>query len=610
MKIVSQLIVQRMYLNIFREDKIISGMSMFSGRFQSITILFVLLLFGSLGALVLAHNNSTTQQEYSFSQVKNTITTTTAKVISTVSIQNSLRPAIAVDANDNIHTVWEDTTNYASAGNDVDILYRMWNATTLTWETTGVLSSESGGNSGEPEIAADELGNIHLAWRDVSNILSSGGDWDIFYKIYNATTHTWTTTEIASTESGANVVWLDLFAKNGIAYITWQDASNMVSDGIDQDIFFKQRFPNGTWTPVELVSSESTGHSRFPEIFVDNNLNIHITWGDSTDLSSGTDEDIFYKKKDSVTGIWSTTEVISTESTFTAWRSRVVVDDTQNIHLVWHDDMDNLLSSGLDRDIFYKVWNASLGSWSSLVLVSSESTSDSHVPELLIDNKNNLHFVWFDSTDISSNGVDQDVFYKVYYSAANAWSNVEVVSKDSSGDSWRSAAAFDSQYKIHIVWMDRSVDYGGSGLDFDILYSMIYDPDLIAELSVLSAPNDKIYQINTTGHELTWVLQDDNVSSPFYSITQNGTDIQNGSWSSEAAITTNIDGLTLGVYEYRLNATDGLGNYVQNLVIVTVVEELDTAFDFGDFIINMVFGVLIAASVVMLSMTFSGRRKK
>jgi hypothetical protein len=73
--------------------------------------------------------------------------------------------------------------------------------------------------------------------------------------------------------------------------------------GADADIFYKSR-DSSSWTTTEIVSTESTAHSEWPSIYRDNLGTIHFAWGDMTDYSgAGTDNDIFYKNYSTSGGI-------------------------------------------------------------------------------------------------------------------------------------------------------------------------------------------------------------------------------------------------------------------------------------------------------------------
>ncbi|MHA1465288.1 MAG: hypothetical protein ACTSQ2_09380, partial [Candidatus Heimdallarchaeaceae archaeon] len=151
-----------------------------------------------------------------------------------------------------------------------------------------------------------------------------------------------------------------------------------------------------------------------------------VAWKDYTDISgSGTDLDIFYKYKLSG-GSWSTSEVVSTESTATSSKPKIAVDSEDKLHLIWADSSD-ISGAGTDNDIFYKS-KPSGGSWSSLEIVSSESTGMSELPDIFIDISDNVHLVWRDFTDYLGSGSDDDVFYKRKLAQSGLWSVTEVVS--------------------------------------------------------------------------------------------------------------------------------------------------------------------------------------
>ncbi len=71
---------------------------------------------------------------------------------------------------------------------------------------------------------------------------------------------------------------------------------------------------------------------------------------------------------------------------------------------------------------------------------------------------------------------------------------------------------------------------------------------------VLNSPTDVSYQEGETGNSITWIPTDDNPT--IYTITQNGTQIASGSWSSGNPITINVDGLSPDLYIYKITVYD------------------------------------------------------
>ncbi len=406
------------------------------------------------------------------------------EVVSTESTGNSYHPSIAVDGTGNVHVAWEDWTDYGGSGTDNDIFYKCWNATTGTWKTIEVVSTESMGDSYSPTIAADGFGNVHVAWYDLSDYGGSGTDWDIFYKRWNATTGTWSgfinTTDVISTES------TDLSRKPSLAvdssgnvHVAWEDCTDYGGSGTDNDIFYKcWNTSTSSWTTTVLISTESTGNSYNPSIAVDGSENVHVAWYDLTDYGgSGTDKDIFYKRWNA-TGIWSgfinTTDIVSTESSNDSWLLAIAVDGSGNVYVAWCD-LTDYGGSGTDPDIFYKCWNTTTGIWNTTEVVSTESTGISFHPTIAVDGSGNVHVAWMDYTDYEGAGTDRDIFYKRRNAITGIWSGYvnasDVVSTESTGQFYNSSPtiAVDTTGNVHVAW-DDSTNYGGSGTDHDIFY--------------------------------------------------------------------------------------------------------------------------------------------
>jgi ribosomal protein L31 len=394
-------------------------------------------------------------------------------VVSTESTGYSYYPSIATDDLGNVHVVWTDETDYLSAGGDYDIFYKLWNATSSSWTTTEVVSTESTADSEFPSIATDSSGDLHIAWHDDTNYDSSGSDQDIFYKSWDKSTNTWSTTEVVSTEStaasGYCSISIDILDN---VHITWQDNSNYDSSGSDQDIFYKRWDTSSlSWTTTEVVSTESTSTSRDPSVSTDASGCMHVAWSDITDYSgSGGDFDIFYKRWDTSSSSWTTTEVVSTESTGSSSYPSIACDAIGNAYIVWFD-LTNYSGSGTDQDVFYKSWDKTESSWTTTEVVSTESTSTSGYFNcaIAVDMKGNIHIAWYDETNYAGSDIDRDIFYKRWNSNTFSWTISEVVSTESYMDSYYPSIVVDSAGNMFITWFDFT-SYAGSGGDWDIFY--------------------------------------------------------------------------------------------------------------------------------------------
>jgi len=339
----------------------------------------------------------------------------TTEVVSTESTSNSFSSSLAVGAAGNVHIAWYDGTSYGSSGSDWDIFYKRWDASTSTWTTTEVVSTESTSGSYDPSLAVDAAGNVHIAWLDYTDYAGAGSEQDIFYKRWDASTTLWSTTEVVSTASTGSSSTPSLAVEvEGNVHIAGEDLTSYGSSGSDYDIFYKcWDASTSTWTTTEVVSTESTSGSYDPSLAVDAAGNVHIAWHDYTDYgSSGPDQDIFYKRWDASSSSWTTTEVVSTESTSLSSYTSLAVGAAGNVHIAWYDGTV-YAGAGTDWDIFYKRWDASTSTWTTTEVVSTESTGDSYNPSLATDAAGNMHIAWRDGTDYAGAGTDADIFYKL-----------------------------------------------------------------------------------------------------------------------------------------------------------------------------------------------------
>ncbi len=421
----------------------------------------------------------------------------TTEVVSTESTDASSWPSIAVDSAGNIHVAWYDDTDYAGSGIDMDIFYKHWDASTSAWTTTEVVSTESTGGSHTPSLATDSAGNIHIAWNDDTDYAGAGGDEDIFYKRWDASTSAWTTTEVVSTESTDFSYWPSIAVDSaGNIHIAWQDDTDYAGSGTDTDIFYKHwNSSSSSWSATEVVSTESTGGAYAPSLATDSAGNIHIAWDDYTDYAgAGTEEDIFYKRWDASTSAWTTTEVVSTESTDHSGYPSLATDSAGNIHIAWQDYTD-YAGAGGDEDIFYKRWDHSSLTWTTTEVVSTESTLYADFSSLVVDSAGNIHVAWNDGANYAGSGIDMDIFYKHWDASTSSWTLTEVVSTESTEPSGSPSLVVDTVGNIHVVWKDLT-DYTGAGTDGDIFYKIYAGSPTAPELAFINPNPTEINTIN------------------------------------------------------------------------------------------------------------------
>jgi hypothetical protein len=362
------------------------------------------------------------------------------------------------------------------------------------WTPTELITDFSTSQSYDPSMVIDSNNVVHLVWNDfTSNLAGSGSDTDIFYSSYDPSTYTWSAIEVVSSESTSSSVDPVMVMDNEEnIHVIWGDSTDILGAGIDRDIFYKSRTPTGIWTTTSLVSSDSTTTIEHPFLAVDSEDNLHVAYYDFTDiLGADSDADIFYHWLNSTTDTWSSSYLVSSESSFSSTSPKIeIAKNSGNAYILWSDYTDNLISSGSDVDIFYKVFNHNSLEFGSIRLVSGQSTENSYSPNCRFDSNNMLHIFWRDSTDLMGFGIDYDIFHKTLDVTTSTWVDFEIVGKESSGGSLDPFSLIDKEDRIYLVWQD-STDLYGSSNDYDIVFKYKEShSSLWSDIYVLSTLSD------------------------------------------------------------------------------------------------------------------------
>ena len=388
------------------------------------------------------------------------------EVISDSSAQ-TLRKDVEIDAEGNVHITWSE----GGSGN-YDIMHRMWNISSKSWGSVEKVY-DSGTIAQSVSTDLDEEGNLHVVFMEGA----VGPNQLIKYTRWLKSSGQWSTAVEKSPASAGDSEHASIAVdgRQNIV-IVWGETADILGSGTDRDILayynvYDESLEEGTYT-TQLVSSESTSSSARPIVDVDKTGNIHVVWEDSTDYDNvGTDTDVFYKLYSVITKTWSSTEVITNGSSSNCVEPALVVDDSENVHIVWHEG-SSYGDSGSDDDVFYRMYDKSSKSWRNAEVVSSTSTGDSRYTSLATGPYRNIHVVWDDRSNIG--GEDRDILYRMKDTKGN-WGDVELISVNCNGSSGTPRINSGSSGNIHIVWGDES-DYNGAGLDRDIFYCMLDSP--------------------------------------------------------------------------------------------------------------------------------------
>ena len=404
---------------------------------------------------------------------------------------DSQRPAIVADNNSIIHMVWEDATQaeWTAGGGENEILY---SHTSSSWTNATVISDDIWWNDGfsrRPAITTDpNTGVVHAAWSDTTNG-AWGTDPEIMYANYTEIGGWSPTYVISGTGVNAWNTWTSnspamAVDTNSVLHMVWEDNTPGPWGPPESRIFYMNYTAGVGWSNATAitgwgVTSWLTGTKQLPDIAIDSNNNLHVTFRNLMIGASWTfdnsDFEIWYINHTTSSG-WSNATLLSDNGNW--WndadsdKPAIGVDASGIVHVVWEDHTNGpWTTGGTDlEEIFYVNYTAGIG-WSNVTVISDNLTGnywndDSSLdPDIAVESAGIVHVVWGDTTTQPQWGSDAIILYRSYQ-AGIGWSNVTSPS-DEGINFWnnlashRPSVAVDSTGAVHIAWSDSTPLWSG-----------------------------------------------------------------------------------------------------------------------------------------------------
>ncbi len=205
--------------------------------------------------------------------------------------------------------------------------------------------STSADPSERPGLAVDPSGNVFVSWHD------NGGDEEVFFSALRRSDLTSVygpirlTDDDAESQTTTHGIAID---KNADVFVVWQDAR----DGNDEIYFGRADGTDGDGMVTEKRVSNDAGSSMIPAVAMDEHGDVHVVWQDDRDGN----QEIYYVKLSDYTGNQLFAPVRVTNDAGNSVTPAIVLDEDNNVHIVWSDDRDG------NYDLFYAQLSGADGS--------------------------------------------------------------------------------------------------------------------------------------------------------------------------------------------------------------------------------------------------------
>ena len=385
---------------------------------------------------------------------------------------DSINPKIAVDSNNNVHIVWEESRN----GNYYDIYYTKLGNKGNTLIDDKRLTRDATYSS-QPAIAIDSNNNVHMTYTT---------DWIYYTKLDNDGNILVDNKKLTvligyGYDEEAYVLGYPRIANdsNDNVHVVWDDGRNPKSE-----LYYMKLDNNGNKLVSDKRLTYDSELSWHQDNIIDSDDNIHIAWAD---YRFGT-EGIYYTKLDN-NGNTLIDDKRVTENSESLWDLTSGIDSNDNIHIAYSDHG----VGEYNTEIYYtKLDNNGNPLVDNLRLTNDPKISSG--PAIAVDSNNNVHIVWEDSRD--------GLFPEIYYTKLDNNGNTLVEDIRLTHDpeySMYPDIAIDSNDKVHITWTDdrdgnweiyyKTIEVAGDGDCFETVPSDHWKGEYYNNMNLEGSPS-------------------------------------------------------------------------------------------------------------------------
>lgn len=330
------------------------------------------------------------------------------------------QPDIAMDAEENIYIVWFDYREWADDGSytsPIDVYLDKSTDNGVTWGTDVKVSEGGSGTYPwhfQPYIAIDQNnGNIYVSFSDYDRYLPEGDPSDVSVgrSIDGGLSFE---NKVRVDDCPDSLLETQIFSyiavdsSSGHVYVTFSDSRNgdkhiYLSKSTDYALSFGENI---------LVDSDTTNEQDEASVKTDNSGSVYVVWNEWSPDSSFQDttvllNNIYLAKSinggDSFSPPVKVNDQYLNDSYGYNFPTRLAVDDSGIVHLVWHDRRNGYNTCFYDQSL------DGGETFSNDIMINDEMDSVSCVfPRIAVDNNKDIYVTWVDER----NGNDKyDVFF-------------------------------------------------------------------------------------------------------------------------------------------------------------------------------------------------------
>jgi hypothetical protein len=345
-------------------------------------------------------------------------------------------------------------------------------------------TSATGYNNGR-KLVFDSSGTLYMVYRGrtspyhiyVKSSVDQGKTWtpDIEQDGYQVTTS-------AHTYQYYPSIAID---SKDVLHVTWSGRDTSPGYNGYRIQYSNSADGGSTWGNYSVVAkSTTTCNFYYPSIAVDSKDKVHITWYGYNYATNRYSYNIRYINR-TAAGVWSPITLVTNDmANRYHYYPSIAIDSKDNVHITWYG---RTAATGTRYNIQYRMMDHATGTWGSIKLITSSSTSSQYSPNIVIDIKDNVHIVWYGYPS----------YYRIkhikYDTSTSTWGSITEIT-DGSNYQYRPSIGTDQRGYVYVTWYGYPSPYKiyltvdkGTGFstpeiitsDSSIYYSSQYYPSIV-----------------------------------------------------------------------------------------------------------------------------------
>jgi len=309
-----------------------------------------------------------------------------------------------------------------------------------------------------PQVAFDVNGNAIAVWERVKNeafpvdgeLSEMAAEFELVFAVYDPVANTWSMPTAITDNDYLDYNPVLKRNSDGELLLIWEsNENNEIEPSIAAPGKINYCIWNGSQWSTPVIAMDNVSRAfQFDAAFWPEGAMLVWTQDMDDDLTTGTDQEIYYNLFTGTPAVWSGPQRL-TNNTISDSNPRVEGNSAGSFHLLWYSNDGIVQLTDLDNGLYQQVRQDD---------VSGSGSIDFRIS---LDNSSNLALIWQGQNDKGS-----DIYYRIYDDNNNSWSLDRQLTSDDAMEKFNQPI-FGSDNSLMIAYNKALTEYVTKEVEID-----------------------------------------------------------------------------------------------------------------------------------------------